>query len=326
MDDTNPGQLASSAENAALAAGTPPALPPDPPPPPVTRANSSSQQEPARTIKSVSDPAPAWVEKSKWKWWHTVALLLITLGIGAFGLWPKTAGRSAFVGNVLLMTAFTTIAGQGTVGFWTGVLIDERNKMSLSRLQMLMWTILVVSGFLTAALYNLHKPAGGDSLDITVPEQLWMLLGISATSLVGSPLILSTKAAESQGSSLDTRNASKQDEEAERTKADLADQGLDPDTVTTRGKVIAWKWAEDARFADLFQGDEIGNAAHLDLGKVQMFFFTIIIVIAYGAALASIFGGEKIKELPKLSSGLVTLLGISHAGYLANKAVPHSAP
>ena len=78
--------------------------------------------------------------------------------------------------------------------------------------------------------------------------------------------------------------------------------------------------------ADLFQGDEIGNAAHLDLGKVQMFFFTLVMVFTYAAALAHTFFNVSsgITELPALDQGMVTLLGISHADFLANKAIPHS--
>src|SRR5690242_9175502 len=97
---------------------------------------------------------------------------------------------------MVLMALFTTIAGHGVVGLWHGVLIDERNRLSLSRLQMVLWTIIVLSGFLIAALWNISR--GVDApLEINVPKELWLLMGISVTSLVGSPLILSTKTAES---------------------------------------------------------------------------------------------------------------------------------
>jgi hypothetical protein len=92
-------------------------------------------------------------------------------------------------------------------------------------------------------------------------------------------------------------------------------------------QLVLWRWPGDARLADLFQGDEIGNAAHLDLGKVQMLFFTLILVLAYGVALANLFTkATPIVMLPALDGGMVALLGISHAGYLLNKAVPHSEP
>jgi hypothetical protein len=71
----------------------------------------------------------------------------------------------------------------------------------------------------------------------------------------------------------------------------------------------------------------VGNIGHLDIGKIQMFYFTIIIIFAYGAALTSLFAGtssEKIGAFPTLSQSVIALLGISQAAYLANKAVPRT--
>ena len=75
-----------------------------------------------------------------------------------------------------------------------------------------------------------------------------------------------------------------------------------------------------------FRGEEIGNAAHLDLGKIQLFYFTVILVLAYAVALGTAFasGAARIGEFPALDSGIVALLGISHAGYLTHKAISHS--
>jgi hypothetical protein len=84
----------------------------------------------------------------------------------------------------------------------------------------------------------------------------------------------------------------------------------------------------DASFSDMFEGNEIGNTAHVDLGKVQMFFFTVTVAVAYAVAVAKsihdgqLYGAEYV--FPTLSSGMVALLGISNAGYLANKGVDHT--
>jgi hypothetical protein len=81
----------------------------------------------------------------------------------------------------------------------------------------------------------------------------------------------------------------------------------------------------------MFKGDDEANANYLDLSKVQMFFFTIILVLIYGVALGTMFMGVgdgvnrttlAITAFPTLSATMVTLLGISQAGYLAYKAVP----
>ena len=56
-----------------------------------------------------------------------------------------------------------------------------------------------------------------------------------------------------------------------------------------------------------------------------MFYFTVVAVMSYGYALADMFGtAAPGNEFPAVSSGLLGLLGISHAGYLAEKAMPHT--
>ena len=67
----------------------------------------------------------------------------------------------------------------------------------------------------------------------------------------------------------------------------------------------------------------MGSKNHLEVGKVQMFFFTLLVVFAHGRAIAHCFDNvsETIGTLPELSAGMLALLAISHAGYLANKNV-----
>jgi hypothetical protein len=222
-----------------------------------------------------------------WRLWHTFSLLLIITTMGALGLNPID-GLNPFLANLLLMALFTTIAGHGVIGLWRGLLIDERNKLSLSRLQMVLWMIVVLSGFLGAALSNIahHEP---DPLKIKVPKELWILLGISTTSLVGSPLIRSTKTAEAVGTGAVQPETQKK---VEKLMEDLARQKVPPEAVDTNGKIVIWRWPQDARLADLFQGDEIANAASLDLGKVQMFFFTCIGLYLRCCARQDVCGGR----------------------------------
>jgi hypothetical protein len=173
--------------------------------------------------------------------------------------------------------------------------------------------IVVLSGFLVAALSN-TKQGLGDPLSIVIPSQLWILMGISTTSLVGSPLIRSSKA------TAPTPDLTK-------VKENFAQKQVDPSIVDAKGKILVWPWPSDARVTDLFEGDEVSNGAHLDLGKVQMFFFTVIVVFAYIVALARTFSAVKtgrISELPPLDEGMVALMGISHAGFLTNNAIPRA--
>jgi len=250
-------------------------------------------------------------EGSQWTAGHDLSLALIVVSIGVVGL--LLAPLTAWLLILALLTAFAILAGHGVTGLWHGLLIDGRNKMSLSRLQMLLWTLLVLSAFLTAALYNIAT-GQRDPAAITVPPDLWLLMGISLTSLVGSPLIVNAKKAQPAN-----------DDEASRTLETLMRQVKAK--VRVVGQVVVNEQPEDAHWSDMFRGGEAGNAGHLDLGKVQMFVFTLILALAYGAALAALFADApgKIAELPGLGSGIVFLLGLSHAGYLANKVLPNGS-
>jgi hypothetical protein len=255
-----------------------------------------------------------------WERWHTLSLLVIIVGV-LIGGWliARVSPLWAWIAVMILLTAFLSIAGKGVTGFWWGALIDDRNMMSLSRLQIILWTIVVLSGFLAAAMTNIAADTGQSPLAIQVPQQLWLLMGISTTSLVASPLIRSTKRA-----GVPSRQ---QAEAGFRAMAQQRGISVDraSDFVTARGVEVAYRRPELAEWPDLVKGEEVGNFTYLDLGKVQNLFFTLVLIIAYAVALGSrLADGGFIGSLPPLDTGMVTLLGISHAGYLIYKAVPHS--
>jgi len=195
-----------------------------------------------------------------------------------------------------------------------GLLIDTRNKMSLSRLQLVLGTLVVLSAFLTVALFNIRNSQMADPLHIIVPSQVWDLLGISTASFVTAATIKSQK-----------KNLSVSDDATQRTTEALRKVGDDPKKVADpQDALVAYERPRDPGVSELFKGDEVIAAAYLDLGKVQVFFFALIVVFAYAAEVGALLYGtpHPIKSLPDLSTGIVALLGISHAGYLTSKAVP----
>lgn len=249
---------------------------------------------------------------------ESILLLLIIVAAALIGWgWTPTAHAvKILIIYLLLLVAFAAIAGHIITGVWRGVLIDSRNKISLSRLQMLMWTVLVLSGLLVAVLINIRWTS--NPLTIQLPEQLWALLGISTASLVGSPLITSSKSSEKPNT-----------EATVKTMAVMADQGIDVSHVRTQGKILINEKPEYASWTDIFKGDETGNGANLDLAKIQMFFFTLVTWSVYAVTLGALLrnGAHQhsgIFGFPPVDGSMVALLGISHAGYLANKAVPHT--
>jgi hypothetical protein len=251
-----------------------------------------------------------------WKLQHSIGLFAIVIAIVLIGLLaPNNLRLWAWLATLLLFGLFTVIAGKGITGLWRGALIDERNKVSLSRFQLVVWTFVVLSAYLTAALRNLS--AGyADPLSIAIPEDLWLLIGISTTSLVASPLLKSNKTSSQPDPT-----------EKARTIRLLTTQGTDASRVDTQGVLVVNTTPEQAQWADLFKGEETGNAALLDIAKIQMFYFTIVIVLTYAVALGTALRQStgQLSAFPDLDRGMIALLGISHAGYLTSKAVPHSA-
>jgi len=177
-----------------------------------------------------------------------------------------------------------------------GILIDSRGKFSLSRLQIVTWTVVLLSAIF-AILWD------ESTVSIYLPPEVWALMAISVGSTAGAVMIKDNKA---QNNTLD---------------------------VPADGK---------PRFSDFFKGDDVSNRDFVDISKVQMFFFTIVAVLGYVIALrgSDLTASEDLVKavgkytayFPALSASLVTLIGISHAGYLTVKASssakspPASAP
>lgn len=218
--------------------------------------------------------------------------------------------------TAILMLAFTMTLGQGIVGRCVGALIDDRNVMSLSRFQMFLWTTIVLSAYIAAAFFNILA-GGDDPLSIGIPSELWIAMGISTTSLVGTPLILGQK-----------KNKQADPAALQDTKDQLLVTGFNPLDVKATGQIIGNARPDLASWSDMFTGDETSNGAHIDLSKLQMFFFTLLIAFSYCYALWKIFSSfaqsqsDGIHAFPTLDQSTIALLAISHSGYLVSKAVP----
>jgi hypothetical protein len=233
---------------------------------------------------------------------------------------------------LLLLCVFT---GRGITTYWWGVLIDQRNKISLARLQLVLWTLVILSGYLIAVIINVclgKEQIGRDPLNIMIDEQLWALMGISGASLAGSGLIKTVKSNQKVD---ETQAKAKYAREMSDNANPLTPVNTTATDVMKRtkveGVVVGNNSAKDASWLDLFVGDELGSAAWLDVGKMQMFLFTLIVWFTYVSSMvkplheAVLPGSKGIESLPSLGQGMITLLAISHAAYLTNKAVPQTS-
>ncbi len=256
-------------------------------------------------------------QTARWSVWHLIGLLGVIGAIIAVGLLtPLDARLWAYGGTLALLFLLTALIGQGVTGLWSGVLIDERNRLSLERLQIILWTDVVLAGFYVAVMSNLTSGAK-NALAVTVPREVWVLMGIGMTSMTASPLIRSTK-----------ENREANPEQLRQTMSTLARQRGVADVssqMTNRGQVMVNLRPQNASLSDFFTGQEVGNAAHLEMGQIQLFYFTVILIITYASAIGQmLLESGPIHALPAPDDGLLALLGISHLGFLTLQAIPRS--
>lgn len=246
------------------------------------------------------------VRLNNWGIWGVILILLmIVFGYGNIIIFNiPLIGRWILV--LSLMFIFLLVLGKITGSTW-GIFIDGRNQASLSRFQFVSWTLIIISAYFTLALSNIQSlsiqstvnPINETSLlnaiAIALPPEIWAQIGISTSALVGTNLIISNLYGQKY----------KKDE---------------------NGKSIICKNENpaDAKFSDIFKGDENEECDKINLAKVQMFYFTLIVLISYVVLLLQLMATKNppIEQFPTISEEFVILLAISNGGYLAQKAIP----
>jgi hypothetical protein len=167
----------------------------------------------------------------------------------------------------------------------SGILIDERGRYSLTHFQVVLWTLIVVS--LLAGLFVARAVAGvPNALDFSIPDEVLIVMGIS---LGGGATATAIKAGK------DSRLAS---------------------------RIAASNDDDRPRFGQIFLLEE-GEVADrvIDVTKFQNFWFTLIVAGGFVVLTCTTNAGTAVADIviPTFSGTLLTLLGISHAGYLAGK-------
>ena len=232
-----------------------------------------------------------------WHRRHTLAVAVILAAVVAVGaVMPWAAERhrdfqdarlAAWLMTLALFVALAVVVGHGMTGLYRGVFVDDRHKLSLSRLQMFLWTALVLSAYLSAALANVGLGAA-EPLAISVPQTLLQAMGLSTVSLVAAPAVL---------------------------------HGIKKHAVTVNAR------PEESRWTDLLRGEEHATSGGVDLGKLQLLLVTIVLTLGYAIVLGHAYvdhGLGTVKALPSIDAAFVVMLAISHGGYLAKKAVPRA--
>jgi hypothetical protein len=405
------------------------------------------------------------------RYWSTLYIALAVVLILFFGLLGRVPLGLRWVLVILVFVGLLALVGREVTGNEVdvrlrsgrtetrfapgridGVLIDARNKISLSRLQLILWTVVILSAWVTLALHRVIPVLQGrlfatdtqlvqevagllagegeptetdvrraaamleqitgadvalpteegadeaapailyDALSIGLPQEVLLALGISIASLAGAGLIKTNQATSEAGRAQEvalerTRNVLERasadntvlenarddynstleslvpgaalesmDEDPQARAAALAAAELEPEAVAKKRELLVAQAAAErtntkaeelveaqanavgelhahtsfaeARWSDMMRGDTVANFQFADLGKIQMFFFTIILVFTYAALIWSLMTMPQASQvlqlvpsiqLPAFSDSLVLTLALSHGGYLATK-------
>lgn len=191
--------------------------------------------------------------------------------------------------TAVIILVFSVGVGIKIQGMFFGILVDSRNKMSLSRLQLFLWAWLLISAFFAVMVAE-------GTAEITLHSNLWALMGISLGSAAGSVLVKGAKASR----------------QVDATKL----------TGGKAGSILHAEPSKKPKWSDIFSGEEVTDYKYVDIAKVQMFFITLAVWVGYLYVLWGYKFPAMELSFPLLSESLLVLIGISHAGYLTVKAAP----
>jgi hypothetical protein len=243
--------------------------------------------------------------------WGGLTLLLL-LALAGVGWWIANSGPSinlrwAWLWFVAVLVALCLLSGYLVNGRLDGILIDNRNRLSLDRVQWTAWLIVLLSGYFTETVWNIARGAEFPGMQ----AELYALLGIVSASPVASSLITNAK---EQGPPPTSAGP------AAHVRLPLA-RGDHPTQI---GAMDANRTVADASWADLYLGEEVANRYVVDISRLQKLVITILLLVSYSSLLWRAFAPRTtaFEEMPPAGDTFVWLLGISHASYLAFKATP----
>lgn len=299
--------------------------------------------------------------------WAIFTILLVGLlafawfadiAVSWFGAGSWHGAQLAWVGGLVIVMAGVIVAGKAVNGRWSGAFIDSRNRYSLSQVQAIAWLAVVSSGIVAAGIANVRHNIA-TPLDLSIPIEILAAIGLSVTTLVGTPLIRSVKRGQTadQDQAKQTLKNMGMDAAVDSNNVVFGRSTVPPATVTApvafgapaagavaggggapvstivarnEGTIVALASPQLTGWADLVRGEETGNSDKLDLGKLQLLYVTAVAILVYGALMFTSLGqvGADGKDVllafPGLDDSFVGILALSHVGGLAYQAAPHA--
>lgn len=193
--------------------------------------------------------------------------------------------------SAALLLGGVLAAGRTTGAGWLGALIDDRGRCSLSRLQFLIW-MLVVLPLVTGVFVGRLSVTGTDPFGFTIPGEVLGVIGIATASTITAAAIKAHK---------------------DSSRAEFVAASKEAGTL---GQIV------------LTEEGPAGDVS-VDLTKLQQLAITLLLAFVYVASTVHEFAGQgpgtpvggpaDITSLPNFGPTFLLLLAASNVGYLAGK-------
>jgi hypothetical protein len=266
-----------------------------------------------------ADQDQAW-KRSYFAWSYAASAYLTSI--------KADAGSSSialpFLITIIGIAGLMIALGLGTEGRVAGIWIDSRNRVSLARAQVTLWTAVALSGYLILAMFNVGfaeildapRQLADYNAFPSIPGSIAAALGIATGSTMLSPLILNTKVDSADGPVFEEQDLKKRG----TPFFGNASSGLDTNDTP-----------QLASIADIFMGEEEANADSVDVSRLQNVVITITLVMSFFYFLLEQMSNIKMAamlsaanaifdSLPPVGATFASLLAVSHATYLVAKS------
>ena len=270
-------------------------------------------------------------------WGWLVVAFVLALAICAWWIAAKadpTWVRIQFLVVEAVLIGLCIIAGLMIHCRIDGILIDDRNRISLSRFQWVVWLLLILGSYFTEMIWNISQGAAFP----VIQTQLLALLGISSGTAVMSNVITENKKSAPPPPALPTQ-APVAGGSGPATRTTISSGPMvaasapppPPSTHRAVGSMAANSDPEVASWRDLFLGDEEATYRTVDISRLQKLIITVLLAAVFVTYLwsalskAAAGAGLAMPTFGDDSNGFLWLLGISHGAYLAQKATPKPA-
>src|SRR6516225_9321109 len=203
------------------------------------------------------------------KAWGSLTLLLLIL-LAACAVWiGKSTDHSQlrwqYIAVTAILVALCIVAGVLVNRRLEGVLIDDRNRMSLARVQWVAWMIVLLGAYFVEVVWNVAH-------SFSFPEmqtESFGLLGIISGSSVVSSLIVDAK----------MRPPVVPSGQPQAVQPQAVQPMAAGDHPGRKGSMdINYKVAE-AGWADLYLGEEVANRYVVDVSRLQKLIVTVLFVL-----------------------------------------------